>query len=72
MSDRDGVGASELRAERVWWRDRSSSMNQAPRSMDGRLRRARERAGWLGVRLRRHREERAGWHGKWGHPQEMG
>jgi hypothetical protein len=66
------VLGAELRAERVGWRDRSSSVNRASRSMDGRLRRMREQAGELDVRLRRHREERASWHRRWGHPQELG
>lgn len=72
MSDRDGVKSAELRAERVRWKDRSSSMNQASRSMDGRLRKMQERAGELDTRLRLHREERASWHRKWGHAQRLG
>ncbi|HKH09564.1 MAG TPA: hypothetical protein VKA73_00335 [Rubrobacter sp.] len=72
MSNRDGVKSAELRAERVRWKDRSRSMNQASRSMDDRLRRMKERAGELDVRLRRHREEGASWHRKWGSTQESG
>jgi hypothetical protein len=32
----------------------------------------REQAGELDVRLRRHREERASWHRRWGYAQELG
>lgn len=72
MSDKDGVRAAELRAERIGWKERSRSMSQASRSMDGPLRLMKERAGELDLRLRRHREERAVWHRKWGDPQELG
>jgi hypothetical protein len=72
VSDRDGAKSAELRAERVRRKDRSRSMDQASRSIDGRLRKMRERAGELDARLRLHREAEAIWHRKWGYPQELG
>lgn len=65
MSDRERGRQAELRAERVRWRGRSQNMSRASRSIDERLRRMNEQAGVLDRRLRRHAEERAGWHGKW-------
>ncbi len=72
MSRRENGRAAELRAERVGWKERSHGMNQTSRSMDGRLRLMKERAGQLDARLRRHREERASWHRKWGDPPKSG
>jgi hypothetical protein len=54
-----------MRAERVQWRGRSHGIIQSSRNMGERLRRMNERASALGVRLRRHGEESAGWHSKW-------
>jgi hypothetical protein len=56
---------AELRAERIGWKRRSRTNNQASRSMDERLRHLTEGTDALDKRLRHHAEESATWHKKW-------
>ena len=65
VSARDRDRATQLRAERIRWAERSRRMNQAWRNMYERLRGMKEQASLLDKRLRRHTEETESWHRTW-------
>ena len=65
MSDRDGNGAAELRAERIGWRARSRSMNRASRSLDERLGKMNGGVAALVRRLWHQAEASRAWHLTW-------
>jgi hypothetical protein len=71
VSDRDGNGAAELRAERIGWRARSRSMNRASRSLDERLGLTNGGAAALDRRLWHHAEASRAWHPKWDDTQRL-
>ncbi len=56
---------AELRVQRIRWRGRSRSMNQASREMN-------DQASNLDKRLSRQAEESKGWHARWDEPPRLG
>ena len=65
MSEGERGRQAELRAQRIRWRGRSRSMNQASREMN-------EQASNLDKQLSRQAEESKGWHARWDDPPRLG
>ena len=65
MPDRGRDGQAELRAERIAWKERSSSTTRASRSLNERLGEMNGGAAALDGRLGRHAGSSRAWHQKW-------
>ena len=65
MSEGERGRQAELRAQRIRWRGRFRSMNQASREMN-------EQASNLDKQLSRQAEESKGWHARWDDPPRLG
>jgi predicted nuclease with TOPRIM domain len=72
VSERERGRQAELRAQRIRWRGRSRSMNQASREMNERLRKMNDQASNLDKQLSRQAEESKGWHTRWDDPPRLG
>ena len=65
MPDRGRDGQAELRAERIAWKERSSSTTRASRSLNERLGEMNGGAAALDGRLGHQAEASRAWHLKW-------
>ena len=72
MSEGERGRQAELRAQRIRWRGRSRSMNQASREMNERLRKMNEQASNLDKQLSCQAEESKGWQARWDDPPRLG
>ncbi len=67
MSEGERGRQAELRAQRIRWRGRFRSMNQASRARE-----MNEQASNLDKQLSRQAEESKGWHARWDDPPRLG